>query len=381
VIAANQRSADAKLLAVDARGRLRHWPRRRFVELLRRGDLVVANDAATLPASLQGRHVASGAAVEVRLAGRRSLESDDIQNVTAVIFGAGDYRTRTEDRPLPPPLRPGDVLTLGPLTATVRQALGHPRLVSLRFEDPPAAIWAGLARHGRPIQYAHVPAPLALWDVWTPIAGAAAAFEPPSAGFALDWQTLAALRARGVGFATLTHAAGISSTGDAALDRLLPLDEAYRIPPATAAAIDRVRRRRGRIVAVGTTVVRALEHAAAGDGAVRAGSAVATQRIDAVTKLRVVDAIFTGTHAPGSSHYELLGAFADERTLRRIDRALEANAYRTHEFGDSVLLFRRPCGFPGTRAERRRAGSRRAGCWSRCDLSAAAGSDRPGCRW
>src|SRR5439155_20071143 len=223
-------------------------------------DLVVANDAATLPASLQGRNVASGSAVEVRLAGRKSLESEDIQNVTAVIFGAGDYRTRTEARPPPPPVDPGDRLILGPLTGKVIRTLGHPRLVWLRFEDSPAAIWAGLARHGRPIQYAHVAEPLALWDVWTPIAGAAAAFEPPSAGFALDWQTLAALRARGVGFATLTHAAGISSTGDAALDRLLPLDEAYRIPPATAAALDRVRRRGGRIVAVGTTVVRALEH-------------------------------------------------------------------------------------------------------------------------
>src|SRR5205814_6055388 len=126
-------------------------------------------------------------------------------------------------------------------------------------------------------------------------------------------------------------------------------------------------------VAVGTTVVRALEHAAAGDGVVRAGSAVATQRIDAATKLRVVDALLTGTHAPGSSHYELLGAFADERTLHRVDRALEANAYRTHEFGDSVLLFRRPCGFRGTRAARQRDGSRRAGSRSTCGLSAAAG--------
>jgi S-adenosylmethionine:tRNA ribosyltransferase-isomerase len=339
----------------------------------------VANDAATLPASLQGCHAVSGAPIEVRLAGRSSLE--EIQCWTAVIFGAGDFRTRTEDRPLPPSFAPGDRLLLGSLTATVIRTLGHPRLMALGFEDRPAAIWAGLARHGRPIQYAHVPEPLALWDVWTPIAGAAAAFEPPSAGFALDWQTLAALRARGVGFATLTHAAGISSTGDATLDRLLPLDEAYRIPPATAAAIDRVRRRRGRIVAVGTTVVRALEHAAAEDGVVRAGSAVATQRIDAATRLQVVDAIVSGTHEPGSSHYELLGAFADAQTLRRVDAALEANGYRTHEFGDSVLLFRRPCGFRGTRAERRRAGSRRAGCWSRCDLSAAAGSDRPGCRW
>src|SRR5439155_14039968 len=113
---------------------------------------------------------------------------------------------------------------------------------------------------------AHVPEPLALWDVWTAIAGPPVAFEPPSAGFALDWRALAALRARGIAFATLTHAAGISSTGDDDLDRRLPFDEPYHIPRTTAAAIRRVRARGGRIVAVGTTVVRALEHAATWDG-------------------------------------------------------------------------------------------------------------------
>ncbi|OLD15436.1 MAG: hypothetical protein AUJ01_12175 [Acidobacteria bacterium 13_1_40CM_3_65_5] len=151
--------------------------------------------------------------------------------------------------------------------------------MSLRFDGTPSAIWDGLARHGRPIQYAHVPMPLALWDVWTPIASLPAAFEPPSAGFALDWRSIRAMCERGIAFVTITHAAGISSTGDAELDRRLPFDEPYRIPEATAAAIWRTRAAGGRIVAVGTTVVRALEHAAAYDGVVRAGDAVATTRI------------------------------------------------------------------------------------------------------
>src|SRR4029077_987642 len=129
----------------------------------------------------------------------------------------------------PPALAAGDRLVLGPLRAVVERGLRHPRLIALRFEGSPAAIWAGLARHGRPIQYAHVPAPLSLWDVWTPIAGPPVAFEPPSAGFAIDWRMLATMAARGVQFATITHAAGISSTGDAALDALLPFDEPYRI--------------------------------------------------------------------------------------------------------------------------------------------------------
>ena len=198
-----QRPPRAKLLVVDARGEITHALRAAFVEFLRPGDLVIANDAATLPASLHGKHVPSGGPVEVRLAGRRSLAPDDVGWFSAVVFGAGDYRTRTEDRALPPPLQPGDRLTLGPLSATVESLLGHPRFVALRFDGAPDAIWAGLARHGRPIQYAHVPAPLALWDVWTPVAGPPVAFEPPSAGFALDWRALAVMRTRGVTFATL----------------------------------------------------------------------------------------------------------------------------------------------------------------------------------
>jgi S-adenosylmethionine:tRNA ribosyltransferase-isomerase len=80
------------------------------------------------------------------------------------------------------------------------------------------------------------------WDVWTPIAGPPVAFEAPLAGFALDWRTVASMAARGVRLATLTHAAGISSTGDPELDGLLPFDEPYRIPDSTVAAIRRATR-------------------------------------------------------------------------------------------------------------------------------------------
>lgn len=333
-----QRPADARLLVVDAGRHIGHLPRSALVELLRPGDLVVANDAATLPASLRGTHGATGAPVEVRLAGRPSLSPEVVNRFRAVVFGEGDFRTRTEDRPAPPPLAAGDRLVLGPLRATVERLLHHKRLVSLWFEGSPDEVWSGLARHGRPIQYAHLREPLALWDVWTRIAGPPVAFEPPSAGFALDWRALSLMRARGVEFETITHAAGISSTGDEELDRLLPFDEPYRIPPATAEAIRRAKARGGRVVAVGTTVVRALEHAAAADGAVRAGEGVATQRLGPESRLRVVDAILSGTHERGTSHYELLRAFLDDETLRLTTDELEARGYLTHEFGDSVLI-------------------------------------------
>ena len=339
-----QRSPEAKLLAIDSHGFLRHVPRESFVEFLRPGDLLVANDAATLPASLQGTHVTSGSAIEVRLAGRRSLESTDVSHFVAIVFGAGDYHTRTEERPIPPPLMPGDRLALGPLAATIADVLGHPRLVSLHFDGSPDAIWAGIARHGRPIQYAHIAVPLALWDVWTPIAGAAVAFEPPSASFTLDWRLLVALRAHDIHFVTITHAAGISSTGDTELDKRLPFEEPYEITASAAEAIAVTRAQGGRIVAIGTTVVRALEHAATRNGIVRAGRGLATQRITAASQLAVVDVILSGIHEPGTSHYELLRAFADEGVLSRADQELASHGYRTHEFGDSILIERRRTG-------------------------------------
>jgi len=332
-----QRHPAAKLLAVDAGGALLHLPRTQFPALLRPGDLVVANDAATLPASLAGTHVPTGQPIEVRLAARNSLVPTAVRHFTAIIFGAGDFHQRTEDRPLPPALYAGDALQLGPLRATIERLLDHPRCIALRFDGTPDEIWAGLALHGRPIQYAHVAEPVHLWDVWTPIAGPPVAFEPPSAGFAIDWRTLAAIGARGAQFATITHAAGISSTGDPALDARLPFDEPYRIPAATAEAI----RRSERVIAIGTTVVRALEDAAIGEKRVRPGEGLATQRIGASSRLRVVDALLSGTHEPGTSHYELLRAFADDTTLRRMDTELESHHYRTHEFGDSVFIGRR----------------------------------------
>ena len=331
------------MLVVDAAGGLVHADRADIVHYFRRGDLVVANDAATIPASLYGTHEASGEEIEIRLAGRDSLDFDDVGKITAVVFGSGDHRTRIEDRPPPPQLLPGDRLLLGPLRATVRRSLGHPRLLAIAFAGTPDEIWAGIARHGRPIQYAHVEERLVLWDVWTRVASLPVSFEPPSAGFLLDWRLLAGLQKRGIGFATLTHAAGISSTGDPALDRQLPLDEPYRIPESAVRAIRQTAAAGGQVIALGTTVTRALEHAAS-RGGLTAGAGVANQRLGPGSELRIVDAIVSGVHEPGDSHYELLRAFTDDAVLRRISTALDDHGYRTHEFGDSLFLERaRPC--------------------------------------
>jgi S-adenosylmethionine:tRNA ribosyltransferase-isomerase len=121
----------------------------------------------------------------------------------------------------------------------------------------------------------------------------------------------------------------------------MPFAEPYLISRSTALMIKHAQATRGRIVAIGTTVVRALEHSAAMfDGVVPPGERLATQRLDASSRLRIVDAILSGTHERGTSHYELLRAFVDDETIGRIDQELNARDYRTHEFGDSVFLER-----------------------------------------
>lgn len=332
------RSDEPRMLIVHPDGTLQHAMRRALIDFAAAGDVVVANDAFTAPASLAAVHVRTGETVELRLAATRSTDMRDLTRCVAVVFGAGDFHLRTEDRGPPPRLAAGDGLLIGALHAIIERTLDHPRLVALRFEATSRDVWSLLAQHGRPIQYAHVDRPLALWDTWNVIAASPVAFEPPSASFVLDWDLLHALRARGVTFATLSHAAGISSTGDAALDARLPFDEPYLIPDATAVAIERSRARGGRVIAIGTTVVRALEHASAATGAVKPGPGIATQRIDRATRLELVDVIVSGTHAAGTSHYELLRAFASDDVLQAMSDALEAHGYRTHEFGDFIVL-------------------------------------------
>jgi S-adenosylmethionine:tRNA ribosyltransferase-isomerase len=294
----------------------------------------VVNDAATLPASLRGVTQA-GAPVEARLAG----ESGD-GSWRAVLFGAGDWRRRTEERPPPPALRAGEVIQFDGLRAAVAGVdEASPRLVSLVFEARGAALWRALYRAGRPVQYAHAAGPLALWQVQTAYAARPWAAEAPSAGFALTWDLLLDLRRRGVGIARVTHAAGLSSTGDGGLDGRLPLAESYEVAVDAVRAIESARQRGGRIVAVGTTVTRALEGAAAhGGGRLVAGRGSTDLLLGPQERPSVVDGVMSGLHDPGTSHFALLESFAPRALLEGAHAFAEERGYSGHEFGDAILI-------------------------------------------
>ncbi len=148
----------------------------------------------------------------------------------------------------------------------------------------------------------------------------------------------------------MTHEAGLSATGDAALDAALPFPERYEIPAPTALAIARTRDTGGRVVAAGTTVARALEgSASAHGGEVQAGRGLTDLRLSLGFERRVADGLLTGVHDPGTSHFELLGAFAPESLLRAAHRHAESRGYLGHEFGDACLILGSAEGRPGLR--------------------------------
>jgi len=291
--------------------------------LLSPKDLLVLNDAATFPGSL--RFLWAGQSLEARLFEKVP------GGFRAVLFGPGDHTTRTEHRAPPPVFPVGTTLRLAGLDARItRVCEDSARLVELAFDADDSALWAAVYAHGRPIQYAHAPSPFPLWAVQNVYATRPWAAELPSAGHHLTFARLDALKRRGIEVRTLTHATGLSSTGDAVLDAQLPWAERYAIPRETAEAVSFA----PRVVAVGTSAMRALE-AWAETGAL---SGIARNVLGPHSPLRVTDALLTGIHQPGESHHRLLRSLLDEAALQAATDLSHQARLAGHEFGDLALV-------------------------------------------
>lgn len=311
---------------------------RQLSDWLQANDLLVVNDAATFPALVSMRHPLHGA-LEARF-----VDAPVEPHTRVVLFGAGDYRDRTEDRAAPPRVHVGDSLWLGDRRADVVEVSSlSPRLLTVAWHGSLDRVWDALYAQGHPVQYSYISERLPLWSVQTVFAARPWAAEMPSAARPLSWALLLDLRRKGVEVVSLTHAAGLSATGDPALDAALPLPERYEINDGLVQRIERARREGGRVIAVGTTVVRALEACVSQHGSLRAGVGVAELVIGPHTPLRVVDGLLTGIHVEGESHFRLLQAFVDLSTLVRASEHAHLHGYRQHEHGDACLVLpRRP---------------------------------------
>lgn len=302
--------------------------------LLRPGDLLVLNDTRVIHARVRAEK-SSGGKVELlleRMAGPREAWS--------------------QLRASHPP-KPGAVLRL-PGGAAARVLAREGRFYRLAF-DVDADLPAWLARHGEVPLPPYIGRQARREDdarYQTVYARAPGAVAAPTAGLHFDEAMFAALAARGVerAFVTLHVGAGTFQpvqAEDLALHRMHA--EWYELPQATVDAVAATRARRGRVVAVGTTSLRALESAALADGTLRAGAAETSLFVTPGFRFRIVDRLLTNFHLPRSTLLMLVSAFAGFDAIRAAYAHAIAARYRFYSYGDALLLERGPgaAGAPG----------------------------------
>lgn len=198
----------------------------------------------------------------------------------------------------------------------------------------PLPLASYLAAHGSPIRYGHLRRPWPIATYQTVYATDEGSAEMPSAGRAFTPEVVTRLVAKGVGVAPVVLHSGVSSPEA----HEAPAPEWFRVPPATARWVNATRQGGGAVVAVGTSVVRALETVADGSGLARPGEGWTELVIGPERGVRLVDGLLTGWHEPEASHLRLLEAVAGRGLLARCyDEAL-ARGYVWHEFGDLCLL-------------------------------------------
>jgi S-adenosylmethionine:tRNA ribosyltransferase-isomerase len=204
--------------------------------------------------------------------------------------------------------------------------------VDLRSGETDLLAW--LARYGRPIRYRHVPEEWPLACYQTIFANQPGSSEMPSAARPFTAELVASLVSQGVGFAPLLLHTGVSSLEA----HEAPYPEWYEVPLTTADRVNEVRRHGGRIIAVGTTPVRAIETVADGRGRVHPGRGWTETVITPERGVRAVDGMITGWHEPAASHLAMLEAVAGRPLLEAAYEAALAEGYLWHEFGDSHLI-------------------------------------------
>jgi S-adenosylmethionine:tRNA ribosyltransferase-isomerase len=319
-----------RLLMIErATGRIEHSRFDKINKYLRGGDLLVFNSSRTLPASLRACGCAHGPCMEVRLAER--LPDDSW--LALLLCEQGD--------PFGCGLRAGMQIEFAEkLTATVLERDANiPRLWRLRFSISGTELVDLIYRLGKPIRYEYVSAPWDLDYYQTVYATEPGSAEMPSAGRAFTWKLLLELKRGGIDTAYVVLHTGLSSYMDDELDRLHPAsEEEYFVNRLTAEKIRRSRQNGGRVIAVGTTVVRALESATNENGSVTEAHGYTRLKIDHHHRLRAVNGLLTGLHEPEASHLDLLRAFLPAQQIQAAYEEAVAQRYLWHEFGDLNLI-------------------------------------------
>ena len=321
-----------RLLVTSGAGKAEHAVFRQLPDFLQAGDLLVINTSATLPAALKGQRV-DGSAVEVHLSTRlpAGMWSAELRRPAARASRAF-YGGRT-----------GEVIGLAgggqlklyaPYSEDRHTHKGdRVRLWVARLASP--LPWVDYLRaYGFPIRYEYVDQSWPLAYYQTAFAVEPGSAEMPSAGRPFTPDLITRLVAKGVQIAPLVLHTGVASLEEGEP----PYAEYYRVPEPTARQIDHVRAIGGRVVAVGTTVVRAVESVADNRGRIRGGEGWTRLVIGEGHRLRAIDGLLTGFHEPRASHLQMLQALAGAEHLRRAYGEALSAGYLWHEFGDMHLI-------------------------------------------
>jgi S-adenosylmethionine:tRNA ribosyltransferase-isomerase len=319
---------DAVRLLVARPGQIEH---RRFLDLptlLAPGDLIVVNTSATLPAAVPGHrddgrpapvHVSTSLGdgewvVEVRRIDGRGPDLRTHHGQRLHLPGGVDLRLTT---PYPDPKPDSQTSRLWRVQVT-----------------PPTPLAEYLAQHGRPIGYRYLTRQYPLADHQTVYALAPGSAEMASAGRPFSASLLVRLMALGITIAPVVLHAGVSSPEL----HEPPAPERFEVPEPTARLVQSARRSGHRVIAVGTTVVRALETAARPSGGIRPASGWTDLVLGPDRMARIVTGLVTGLHAPEASHLLLLEAVAGADLVGAAYAAAVEHRYLWHEFGDSTLF-------------------------------------------
>ena len=320
-----QRDGVRLLVARRGDGSIEHRVFRDLPELLDPGDVLVVNVSATIPAAVPAQRSGGAGRVRVHFATRAPHLEDDWRVV----------EIRSADGRHPARLPAGERLALrgGAQLELVAPYASGQRLMLARFCCE-LLVDEYLERHGEPIRYGHVRRPWPLEAYQNVYATSPGSAEMPSAGRPFTRELLSRLVAREITIAQVTLHAGVSSPET----HEPPFPEFYEVPEHTAALICDARERGGRVIAVGTTVVRALESAATADGCACGRSGWTSLVVTPKCGVRAVDGMITGWHEPEASHLMMLEAVAGPELLQRSYEAALDAGYLWHEFGDSHLI-------------------------------------------
>lgn len=319
-----------KLLVIDRKnGNRYHSTFNHLSEFLKKGDLLIFNSSRTLPASLKPINNKKHKISEVRLAEHLS----DDNWLVLFLFDKTNRNQTNPESGLKIEFDAG-------LNAIVEKRDSYnPRLWKVKFSESGAELIDLFYEIGQPIRYGYISVPLPLEYYMTVFAIDPGSSEMPSAGRAFTWKMLFDLKNKGIETSFLTLHTGLSSYMDDNLTLTHAVGkEEYFIPGGTVAKIERTKANGGRIIAVGTTVVRALESSAACSGVVIPGHAYTTLRIIKGHILQIANGLITGFHEPRASHLDLLSAFLSPEQLKTSYEEAVAKKYLWHEFGDLSLI-------------------------------------------